>query len=318
MSSTRKIKHWITKRIFVLIFFFSFLSSFAQNSKGIVAVTFKNQAMLNPDSLLTYLRVRQIDYLKVRFDLRRRIESCHCALEEAKAIEYGLITSILDNLNKDSVKVILSVDGFPLDSTTKRNSKFDSNFWTNEDHLNAVAEYSKELFTTFESFESVWAYEIISEPVQRKAGQKTTRPSSWFDLFKQILNNLELHSSKKILFSPGPWAWPTNYSDFHDSLIINNPRVIFTAHVFYPRKLAKSRNNKSPSDDWDIKELENYILPFVNFLSDNDVKGIIGGYGISNFYDRQNELEEDWREVFDSNNLDVIRFNYNGAARWRF
>ena len=125
---------------------------------------------------------------------------------------------------------------------------------------------------------NIWGYGIMNEP------HDLLPNATWFDISQSIINGIRINDKNtKIIVGGDSWSsaerW-LNYSDNLKNLSDSSNKIIYEAHVYFDDDASGQYNGTYDNEGAYPNIGVDRVTPFVNWLNTNNLKGLIGEYGI--------------------------------------
>jgi endoglucanase len=159
---------------------------------------------------------------------------------------------------------------------------------------------------------AVWGFDLMNEP--HNLGSTT-----WFTIAQAGIDAIRMKDQTHVIFIEGDnWSKGNTWSSVNDNLknlVDPNSNLIFQAHQYFDNDqsgqyLASKNQNTVAGAGANANTGVSYITPFVDWLNANNLKGIVGEYGVPNNSDLTN-----WNELL-TNFMDYLQQNCVGGTYW--
>ncbi len=167
------------------------------------------------------------------------------------------------------------------------------------------------LVNAFSGYQNIYGYEIMTEPHEMQG-------FDWFTTAQQAINSIrEADKRNYIIIAGENYAASESWKEYSDNLKnLKDPsdKIIYNAHCFFDLdftgKYLYSYEQSKVEDSTGIKR----VMPFVNWLKDNNKKGIVGAFGAPDTDPRWLKLMENFLRYLNYNN---VAANYWASGkRW--
>jgi endoglucanase len=159
---------------------------------------------------------------------------------------------------------------------------------------------------------AVWGFDLMNEP--HDLGSSTV---TWFTMAQAGINAIRMQDQTHVIFIEGDnWSKGNTWSSVNDNLknlVDPNTNLIFQAHQYFDHDQSGQylKNDATVAGAGaNANKGVSYITPFVNWLNINNLKGIVGEYGVPNNSDLTN-----WNELL-TNFMNYIQQNCVGGTYW--
>jgi endoglucanase len=159
---------------------------------------------------------------------------------------------------------------------------------------------------------AVWGFDLMNEP--HNLGSTT-----WFTIAQTGIDAIRMQDQTHVIFIEGDnWSKGNTWSSVNDNLknlVDPNTNLIFQAHQYFDNDqsgqyLASKNQNTVAGAGATTNTGVGDITPFVDWLNTNNLKGIVGEYGVPNNSDLTN-----WNQLL-TNFMDYIQQNCVGGTYW--
>jgi hypothetical protein len=232
------------------------------------------------------------------------------------------IDEALEACKETGMKVILSpsnIVGRKIDVFWQKDS--------GQNYRDGLAELWLALDQRYHDHPAIIGYDVLNEP-NYNDGQS----DSWH---KDMLPNAvaAIRSVNKriwLIVEPGPWGLP---GGFVNQPVLDDPYVIYSFHNYaphnythqgvgmnrietrgklvYPGKLQMF--DSEPLIDWDQQQLENSMQAAIDFAKKNNVRMLVGEFGVARWAPGRGQWVKDCIAVFEKHNFDWL---YHSPAGW--
>jgi endoglucanase len=150
-----------------------------------------------------------------------------------------------------------------------------------------LADCWKKLAQEFKSYTNIWGYDIMNEPYNMH------KDTPWFDIAQAVIYAIrEIDTKTPIIISgdrySSPFHW-MQYSDNLKNLVDPSDNLIFQAHLYFDEDFSGAYqvtvDGVAVSSTYEQEKAYPEIgvdrmKPFVNWLKQNNKRGMVGEYGI--------------------------------------
>lgn len=244
---------------------------------------------------LAFYRDKGVDVVRLPFGWERMQPTLGGALS---ASELALLKGVLANAASLGMDVIIDLhnygryQGQPFGSAGGPTSGQFADFWS-------------KLAAELKSYPSLLGYDLMNEPHDMPS------PSAWKDAAQAAVNAIRQVDNENNIYVEGnnwsgAWSWQQYNSDF----IINDPagKLIYQAHQYFDRDSSGTYRGTYDQEGAYANVGVDRLKPFVDWLAANNLKGMIGEFGVPSNDPR-------WLEVM-SNALDYMKSNNLLATAW--
>ena len=198
--------------------------------------------------------------------------------------ECALLDKMLPHLRASGVKVCLDLHTAPGGFSKNNHNRI----FEEKDFTEAYIETWRRLASRYKGEETVWAYDILNEPVEG-CGEEGEYHISWHDLAeKTAIVIREIDSETPIIFEPSAWANPSGFSDL---VPLNLPNVIYSVHMYIPHAFTHQGVTSVVKEDnpvsypgeingvyWNKEKLRETLAPVLVFQKKFDVPVFVGEF----------------------------------------
>ena len=219
--------------------------------------------------------------------------------------------SLMDELKKYNMTCVLAFDNLVLDPTSEIDDK-SPEFWDNRMYQDSVSNMVDVLAKHFQNRGDEFScYEVIGEPAISVKGMNLT-PDHIEDFYKKQIATIRRYDQKRFfLLSPGPWGQPSNYANFNGYTSINDPKVIYGAHMYMPDTYTHQGVKKRPrggaypgslnGDQWDKDMIVKKLKNLKQFEQRNNALIYMGEFQCVRWADGANKWIKDIVDIFEDN-----------------
>ena len=159
---------------------------------------------------------------------------------------------------------------------------------------------------------AVWGFDLMNEP--HNLGNTT-----WFSIAQAGITAIRAQDQTHVILVEGDnWSKGNTWTQNNNNLVnLSDPNknLVFEAHQYFDsdqsgQYLASRNNNTVAGAGADANTGVAYITPFVNWLNANNLRGIVGEYGVPNNSDLTN-----WNALL-TNFMDYLKQNCVGGTYW--
>ena len=143
-----------------------------------------------------------------------------------------------------------------------------------------------QLATHYASNSTVWGYDIMNEP-------NTLGGINWMTIAQATINAIRTVDQSHVIIIEGDnWShgntW-TTYNNTYNTLTDPNNNLVFEAHQYFDNNYSGGYSNNTMAGNGDnVNTGVTLITPFVTWVTNNKVRGMVGEYGIPNNADQTN------------------------------
>jgi len=143
-----------------------------------------------------------------------------------------------------------------------------------------------QLATHYASNTTVWGYDIMNEP-------NTLGGINWMTIAQATITAIRTVDQTHVIIIEGDnWShgntW-TTYNNTYNTLTDPNNNLVFEAHQYFDNNYSGAYSNNTMAGNGDnVNTGVTLITPFVNWVKTNNVRGMVGEYGIPNNADQAN------------------------------
>ncbi|MFL5728400.1 MAG: glycoside hydrolase family 5 protein, partial [Cytophagaceae bacterium] len=157
---------------------------------------------------------------------------------------------------------------------------------------------------------AVWAFDLMNEP-----HDMTT---AWNTIAQAAIDTIRIHDNSHFILVEGDnWAkgdtWVT-YNDILKNLSDPAHKIIYEAHIYFDSNGSGTYASTSFSTNGaTVNTGVTKITPFVNWLNTNNLRGIVGEYGVPNNASASDQSS--WNTLLD-NFMTYLKANCVGGTVW--
>ncbi|MCP4608612.1 MAG: cellulase family glycosylhydrolase [Planctomycetes bacterium] len=230
---------------------------------------------------------------------------------ELNPVYLGWVNEALDRLNSKGYKVLIDVrcvqfgdlpTGY-FDCATDQWNEFGSN----EVPISALADLWRKLAHEWRNRSEIWGYGLLNEPYHLPLHENLqTKTQEWFDCSQICIDSIRSEDINTTIVIPGYGLSTTEFwidrgNDILKNLIDPSDNLVFEGHMY----MEYAQESGSDCDTDLINFGPDRLAPFVNWLRENNLKGIIGEMGSPPSPDCWIERLRDTFEYVE-NNQDVL------------
>lgn len=161
------------------------------------------------------------------------------------------------------------------------------------------------LVNAFSGYQNIYGFEIMTEPHEMQG-------FDWFTTAQQAINSIrEADKRNHIIIAGENYAAAESWKEYSDNLKnLKDPvdKIIYNAHCFFDLdftgKYLYSYEQSKVEDSTGIKR----VMPFVNWLRENNKKGMVGAFGVP-------DTDPRWLKLMDQF-IKYLNFNKVPANYW--
>lgn len=228
----------------------------------------------------TYPKASELDYFKskglVLIRLPFKWERLQPALfGELDSIELGRLKKIVTEAEKRDMPVILDLHNYGRRFVNGEKVLIGTPTLS-VDHY---ADFWKKLADEMKGYKNIYGFGLMNEPHDMEASS-----SCWFEMAQSAINSIrEVDMEKTIIVGGDDWSsaerWPQK-SDTLKHLIDPAHNLMFEAHVYFDRDASGSYKGSYDQEKCRPQTGVNRVKPFVKWLRKNNLKGLVGEYGV--------------------------------------
>jgi endoglucanase len=164
---------------------------------------------------------------------------------------------------------------------------------------------------------AVWGFDLMNEP--HDLGNSIT----WYAIAQAGITAIRTADQTHVILVEGDnWSKGNTWAQYNSNLknlTDPNNNLVFEAHQYFDHDqsgqyLASKNNNTVAGAGADANTGVAYITPFVDWLNANNLKGIVGEYGVPNTSGPNSDLAN-WNTLL-TNFMDYIQQNCVGGTYW--
>lgn len=292
--------------------------------RGIVLVINKENEM--PDSL----QIKQIanvgvNFIRIRLSIRNYSSMNHTDVRDAKIKSFYYADKIIKWCAQENIAVLISHSDFPLDPKLNL-TQSDNEFWDNKELLAESIDFIGEVVRQFDGCDNVVGYEFFAEPVEKNLLGRPVQPAIWNEHYKNIRNQIHKYSNKYILYSPGPWGYPSGYKSMKDTIPDN--KIIYNFHYYRPHLYTHQGSVKQKdlysypgtisNKYWDINTIEDDIKIAYEWTKKNNQLLFCGEFGANARAEGREKYIKDVLTVLEKYEIGYAYTALNGWEGWRY
>lgn len=176
----------------------------------------------------------------------------------------------------------------------------------------AYGDFWKRFATEMRDYRNLFGYGLMNEPHDLPSGIK------WFDMAQVAIDSIRTVDTETPIVVGG-WHWSSarRWAQLSDHLkFLNDPshNLVFEAHCYFDfdgsgtYKFSYDEEEGSP-----LKGIE-LVEPFVSWLHENNLRGIVGEYGIDEFDPRWRVTADNFLKYLATNNVPATY--WASGSRW--
>jgi len=183
-----------------------------------------------------------------------------------------------------------------------------------------LVEVWQRLARRYKGRDIIWAYDLVSEPVQPPAGPGVVR---WRDLATRVTRAIrQIDPGKPVIFEPGPWGKPEGF----DALTpLDVDRVIYSFHMYEPHAFTHQGIHDSPTGvsypgmiggvPWNKERLREAMAPAIDFAREFNVQIYVGEFSAIRWAPGDSAFRylRDCIDIFEENGWD---WSYHAFREW--
>ncbi len=159
---------------------------------------------------------------------------------------------------------------------------------------------------------AVWGFDLMNEP--HNLGTTT-----WFTIAQAGITAIRTQDQTHVILVEGDnWSKGNTWTTYNSNLVnLSDPNnnIVFEAHQYFDsdqsgQYLSSKNNNTVAGAGANANTGVSYITPFVTWLNNNNLRGIVGEYGVPNNSDVTN-----WNTLL-TNFMNYLKQNCVGGTYW--
>ncbi len=211
------------------------------------------------------------------------------------------ILTLLDNAESANVQIILDLHNYgryyniPLEV---KHADYLSNFWVT-------------LITAIGNKPALYGIELMNEPHDLPGGGE-----AWANIAQQTVTAVRQYNNNVTILVPGySWQsahfWPEN----NKSLIISDPanKILYSAHQYFDSNYSGTYQQPTQGNVSYGSEL---IIPFIQWLKEKNVKGIITEYGVPSKDKTALGMMRNMLQLIDNSEVLIGAIYWASGPRW--
>ncbi len=138
----------------------------------------------------------------------------------------------------------------------------------------SLAHFWVTLITALGNKQALYGVELMNEPHDLPGGE-----DAWAKIVQQTVSAIRQYNNKTTILVPGySWQSARFWHDNNKALIISDPanKLLYSAHQYFDSNFTGTYGESTTGDASRGSEL---LAPFVSWLKENNLKGIITEYG---------------------------------------
>jgi len=276
------------------------------------------------DKLIDVITELNINSVQLRLNPRKLSKRLKVSNKNAWIKSLDWASDMLDVCKDNNISVILTVEGFPVDSEKGYNHT-SPKFWFDENNLQEVVNLASELSLRFKNRGSeLVAYQLLSEPVI-KVGPTTIDPPQLPALIDKVIVALRKNDPNRwIAISPSPWGLPHGYKKFK---YLAHKNIIYGAHMYMPHRYTHQGIRQYKDDvisypgtvsgkEWNKEQLIKAMADLRKFQVKYSVPVWIGEFSAIRWAPGAEQYLIDLIDIFDQYNWSWTYFSLNGWHGW--
>lgn len=162
---------------------------------------------------------------------------------------------------------------------------------TGELTVGHFAGFWKMLASEMEGFTNIYGHGLMNEPYDLDASS-----SVWFDMAQAAIDSIrQVDIDRTIIVGGNDWSSAERWVEESDTLkhlVDPSNNLMFEAHVYFDSDASGSYKKSYDEEECTPTKGVERVAPFVNWLNENNFRGLVGEYGVPN-------NDERWLETMD-------------------
>jgi Ca2+-binding RTX toxin-like protein len=171
------------------------------------------------------------------------------------------------------------------------------------------ADFWKKMAIEFKDYPAVVGYDLMNEPNKMPGG-------AWKGAAQAATNAIRTVDMDTIIYIEGEgWSAAHTWQTYNANLIINDPanKLIYQAHGYYDDNNSGTYNETYEGEGAHPMIGVERLTPFVEWLKANNLKGMIGEFGVPSNDPRWLEVQKNTLDFMAANGLDSTAW---GGGAW--
>ena len=172
------------------------------------------------------------------------------------------------------------------------------------------ADFWQKLATALKGYSSLLGYDLMNEP------HDMPTPDAWKNAAQAAVNAIRQVDTDNIIYVEGnDWAGAHSWMNSNANFFINDPanKLIYQAHQYFDKYNQGFYNNSYDDEGAYPMVGVDRLKPFVDWLKANNLKGMIGEFGVPSNDPRWLEVQKNAIDYMNANNLDATAW---GGGTW--